>query len=651
MKIILILVSFFFGIPVVLSQDEIILTIGDRSISRIEFERLYNKNKFLIKDETQDMEEFLERFINFKLKVTEAESLGYDTTGNFLKELNAYRKELIKPYMLDTVIREQFYTDAYKRMLKDLEVSHILINLDPKASPEDTIAAWNNIMLLRSDIINGEDFSVIAEQKSDDPSARTNKGYLGWFTVFQMVYEFEKAAYSTLPGSISMPVRTRFGYHIIKVQRERPARGSVQVAHIFISVPEDSPEDKIDAAKEKIYSLHDSLINGASFKSIVRVYSDDRSTATSGGELPWFTIGKMIPEFENAAFSLEIPGQISEPVKSFYGWHIIKLMDKKPVGSFEKEREVIEERMNSASFSKYIEEKFIKKLKEIHNFKLSSENLNIFYAIVDTSIFNARWRPEKYDIPNDVLFSIGDILITQRDFAGHLEKMQHKIPPYDIKVFINDEFKKFSEGIVYKYEESLLEDRYPEIKYILQEYHDGILLFDLTDKMVWSKAVKDTSGLEDFFYNNIENYKWNNRADAYIINVKDPALLARARRLTSKNAGNMDFSEEMLARQLCPDDTVVSCVEIISGKFERGDNEHIDAARWKKGLGKNIEHNGVFSFRYIRRILPPEYKKLEETRGLVLTDYQEFLDKEWIDELRNKYPVFINREVVSKITE
>ena len=547
-KILFFFILIFFINIIVSSQNETVITIDNRNISLFEFERLYNKNKSLISDEPQNVEEFLERFINFKLKVLEAESLGNDTTQTFLNELATYRRELTKPYMVDSIIGEQIIEEAYHRILKDTEASHILINLDSKASPEDTLAAWNKIMQLRSEILKGEDFGKVAEQRSEDISAKRNKGYLGWFTAFQMVQDFEIAAFSTPPGGISMPVRTRFGYHIIKGHSQRPARGSVKVAHIFISVPENTPEDESADAKERIYALHESLTAGVDFSTVAGSYSEDRGTANDGGELPWFTIGRMIPEFEDAAFSLQFPGEISKPVKSFYGWHIIKLIEKKQVGSYEEERDNIAERINAENYSKLTDERVISELKDIHNFQLRKENLEIFYAIIDTSIFNASWSMDINAIPNDVLFTLGSLQVTQREFARHLEKKQTKITPYNIKTFINEEFRKFADEIVYNYEESLLELKYPEIKFILQEYHDGILLFELTDKMVWSKAVEDTLGLEEFFDEHLDNYKWGARAEAYIISIKDPVLLRNARKLTAKNADNKDFSKEMMAQ-------------------------------------------------------------------------------------------------------
>ena len=646
--------SFFIAVFVLLkvlvfAQNEVVLTIGERNITLGEFERLYRKNSSMHLETEQTIDEYLDRFINFKLKVIEAQNLGLDTTTAFRDEFNMYRKELAKPYMTDSASLESLLRNAYRKLSKEVNASHILISLDPRALPADTMTAWNKIMNIRQAAITESDFATLAVEMSNDPSAKTKGGNLGWFTAFRMVHEFEEGAYSTTPGEISMPVRTRFGYHIIKVHDIRSARGSVQVAHIFIRAPDEMDENEANTVKEKIFAIKDSLNSGASFEQMVLTHSDDRNSANDGGRLPWFSTGMMIPEFENVAFALDHPGQVSDPVKSFYGWHLIKLLDKKPLGSYDEERADLVTRINSSQFSEIKQKAFINKLKADHNFQLNKENLQAFYTLVDSSVFSASWSSENLPEKRKKLFLLDSKEITMGDFAEWIEKRQKQMTPDNIQSYVDDEFTHFSDQVIYDYEESFLEEKYPEFKYIVEEYHDGILLFELTGKQVWDKAVQDTAGLESFFNANRRKYQWDQRAEAFIVTLDEPSMLHQSRTLTAKFGRKKKYDKEMLLSTLCPDDTTNSCMEVIYGKFEKGVNELIDKGEWKSGLGNTIEENGKFTFVYIRKILPPALKILDETRGLVISDYQEYLEKQWIEDLRQKYSVTINRKILSKI--
>ncbi len=649
MKPLILVFVFVLCTTVIFSQDKIVLKIGDKDITIGEFERLYKKNNTVIGEEKQDIEEYLERFINFKLKVIEAENLGLDTTISFLDEFRMYRRELAKPYMTDPATQNTMLQHAYNKSLKEINASHILIQLDPKASPADTLAAWNKIINLKERALKGENFEDLAVEFSGDPSAQTNKGNLGWFSTFRMVYEFEEAAYATPPGQISMPVRTRFGYHIIKVNEVRPARGSVQVAHIFLRAPEDMPPDEAAKTKLSIFAIKDSVNNGISFEEMALKYSDDKNSASQGGVLQWFSTGMMIPEFENTAFSLTEPGQVSEPVQSFYGWHLIKLIDKKMPGSFEEEKDALLGKLNASHFTDIKKKAYINHLKKQHNFSLNRSVLEDFYSWVDTSVFSASWSPENIPDPAICLFSIGDKKINAGEFAEWIAVHQKKTNPYDIRSYVNIQFESFADQAVYDYEESFLEEKYPEFRYILEEYHDGILLFDLTEKMIWNKAIQDSAGLEEFFNRNRGKYSWEARAEALIVTVDDPSLVTEARKATSKYGKKKNFSKEQLVTRLCPDDSTDSCIRIEHGKFEKGMNDVVDATGWEKGLGANTEKDGQIIFVFIRNILPPTLKVLDETRGIVISDYQEYLEEQWIKELREKYPVKIYREILSLI--
>lgn len=641
----------FTGLFAQQNNEEILMTIDGRNISLEEFNRIYQKNNHEGISEKQTVEEYLDMFVNFKLKVIEAENRGMDTTSSFLKEFNGYKDQLAKPYLSDPDITEQLSKQAYERMKKEIHASHIMIRLDSKASPDDTLYAYNKLLDIRKRILDGEDFEKVARATSDDPSAKQNGGDLGWFSVFRMVYPFEEAAFQTPKGEISLPFRTSYGYHIVKVDDVRSARGTVKVAHIFLRAPESLPESEALKIKDKIFAIHDSLINGTDFSELVMRNSDDKSSAAKGGELPAFGSGQMIKEFEEAAFSLKESGDFTAPVKSFYGWHIVKLIQKQPIGSYEDEKAEIMSKVLSGGRAYLKDEAFVNKIKNEYNFTVNQKNIEKFYSLVDTNVFKASFNA---DIANEIagltLFTIGDYPVYARSFAKYIESNQKQMPAMDIRTYVNDAYHQFEKNEIMNYEKANLENKYPEFKNILQEYHDGILLFDLTDKEVWSKAVEDTAGLESFYSKNKNNYKWDKRAEAYTIKLNDEALLKDARTLVNKFAKKGKFSEVFLNNKLCPGDSI-SCIEVVYGKYEKGANEEVDKTNWVEGLGETYYIDDKPEFVYILSTKGPAVKKLDEARGLITADYQNYLEEKWIQDLRKKYPVSINMELLKKIND
>jgi peptidyl-prolyl cis-trans isomerase SurA len=330
--------------PVALKDPSpVLLTIAGTPVSKDEFEKVYRKNNQKLDSyDMKDLREYLELYINYKLKVKEAESLKLDTGITFINELKGYRKQLAQPYMSDKEVTDALIKEAYERLQKDVRASHILINLAPDALPKDTLEVYNRALKIRDMISRGADFEKVARDSSNDPSAKDNGGDLGYFTGMQMVYPFETAAYNTKPGNLSMPVRTKFGYHIIKVHDIREAQGEIKVAHIMVKLGSDASENYAATAKNKIDEIYSKLKSGEQFEDLAIKYSDDKGSAKNGGQLPPFGTGRMVPEFEKAAFDLKKDNDISVPVKTSYGWHIIKRLEKKDVPSFEQKKNEID---------------------------------------------------------------------------------------------------------------------------------------------------------------------------------------------------------------------------------------------------------------------------------------------------------------------
>lgn len=400
------------------NSEQTVLTIDNKAISVGEFERLYMKNNANATFDSLSLNEYMQLFIDYKLKVTEAEQLGLDTTSEFINEYNSYASQLEKPYFTDDRVDDSLAHEAYDHLKWDVRASHILVKCGPEASAADTLKAYKRIEDIRKRALDGEDFAKLARVKSDDPSVSRNSGDLGFFTAFSMIYEFEKVAYSTEVGAISPIFRTQFGYHILKVTDRRPNPGQVRAAHIMVRVDKNANESVQKAAANKIKMIADSLAAGANWAQMVSRYSDDAGTRTRQGDLQWFSTGSMVPEFESAAFALKNIGDISAPVLTSYGWHIIKLLDRNPLGSFESIQDQIKKQLSRDVRSQMAHKAVIGRLKKEYNFTEDKDAYNEFVSAVDTNIWNGKWNADKAKGLNKTIFTIADtVKFTQSDYA------------------------------------------------------------------------------------------------------------------------------------------------------------------------------------------------------------------------------------------
>ena len=365
MKKIVLVVILFCQIFTLYSQN--VLTISGESVSLEEFVHTLMKNNNEENITKEYLDNYINLFINYKLKVFQAKELGIHDSKEFIDELDMYRKQLAKPYLQDLEYKDNLIQEAYERMKLDVHVSHILLRLDPASSSEDTLKKYNLGKKIYRMIESGDISFVDAVKKYSDE--KYNNGDLGYFTVFDMIYPFESAAYSTPIGYVSDVVRTKYGYHLLMVHDRRPAFGDVKVSHIMCKLSNGASQDHINQKKLKIDEVYKRLTEGESFASLADKYSEDRSTAVRGGSLPWFGINKMAKEFENAAFSIEEIGEYTTPFRTQYGWHIVILDDKKQIGDFEEVRSDIENNILKGSRGLLGDISMIKKLKKEYNFK------------------------------------------------------------------------------------------------------------------------------------------------------------------------------------------------------------------------------------------------------------------------------------------
>jgi peptidyl-prolyl cis-trans isomerase SurA len=629
-----------------IQESPVIMTVNGKPVTKAEFEAIFRKN---YKDATitrESLDEYLVLFTNFKLKVTEAEELGLDTAKKFRDELAGYRRQLARPYLVDNQLSEELITEAYERMKWEVRASHILIKVDWEADPKDSLAAYNRALALRNKIIKGMAFEKVAAAKdgSEDESVRVNKGDLGFFSAFDMVYNFETACYNMKVGDLSMPVRTRFGYHIIKLTDKRPARGTIKVAHILIaSKKEDTPEKQADA-KKRAEEIREKIIRGESFATLASQFSDDQSSNRKGGELAPFGTRKMVPEFEDASFALMKDGDISPLIKTDYGYHIIKRLELKPIPTFEEVKGTIKQRVQRDSRSQLPKKSFVNKLKVKYNFTETPGSLAPFYAIVDTNIFYGTWDVKKASHLMAPMFSFNGKNYSQADFAQFLYRNQRRQQKDELNTVINSMYSNFVNNTLMDYEDSRLEEIYPEFYLLMKEYRDGILLFELTDMKVWSKAVKDSSGLASYYEKNKTKYMWPKRYDVEIYY----AATAEIAKMLSKDLKKAKMTEKDLLDKYNKDSQLN--LKIVSGVLTEEENEFLKANQpVKAGLSKVIPSNGQHVILKTRKVLEPQPKTIAEAKGVITSDYQNYLEQEWISSLKAKYPVVINKEVLYSI--
>jgi peptidyl-prolyl cis-trans isomerase SurA len=646
----LFILSFFtipFNVFSQVNKNTTLFTIAGEPVTVGEFEYVYTKNNINNQADYSEksLTEYLELYKNFRLKVREAEAQRLDTISSLMNELEGYRKQLAKSYLTDKEISEKLLQEAYERSQRDVNASHILIKCDENANPQDTLAAFKKAMSIRQRLLKGEDFGKLAREFSDDPSAKENNGDLGWFSVFQMIYPFETAAYSLKPGEISMPVRTQFGYHIVKLNQTRPAQGEIRVAHILLKFPEGATEEQKKNVGVRIDSIYQAIVSGSmSFEEAVARFSEDRTTRTKKGELPWFGTGRMVAEFEETAYALKADGDISKPVRTPYGWHIIKRLEKRPLPQFNEIKAELKRKVERDSRSQVAKSILIERIKKENNFKEFPAHKKEVFNLIDSSVTKGNWTAGELAQMNKPLFTLANLTLSQGDFATFVEKNAKRRGDKNKDQLLEEYYANFVSQTALDYEESQLEKKKPEFKALMKEYRDGILLFELTDRSVWSKASKDTLGLQAFHEQNKNKYLWGNRLHVVIFNTTDKTLADKAYKMAIKKKD----PEQIKAKLNKPDSPAK--ISTLEGKYEKGQYNVVDEIEWKTGVTPvKMLDDSSYRFIVVKALLAPEPKTLKEAKGYVVSDYQEYLEKTWISELRRKYPIIVNEDVLKAL--
>ena len=631
-----------------------LITLGDKKISAQEFMDTYEKNN--VKTDVidkKDVDEYLSLYIDFKLKVTEAEDLKMDTVPSFVKELGNYRDQLAKPYFSNDEITEELVKEAYERMQYDMNAAHILIKCEANALPADTLAAYNKAMTARERVLKGEDFGAVAVEMSEDPSARDmaeipgvrrayvgNRGELGYFTAFDMVYPFETGVYTTEVGEVSMPIRSDFGYHVIKVNSKTPALGLIRAAHIFL---EANPNIADSVLKNKADNIYKELKQDESLWSeFVKRYSEDKGTIANNGVLSPFKVNQIVPEFITAVKSLQ-PNEISEPVKTSFGYHIIRLVMTTTPADFETEKARLEERVERDMRGKISEDIAMKRIMKDNGFKENTEVKDEYIATIDSTLAMGMYQPaEDLDVKK-VIFKLGKETCTLGEFVDYILGHQRKRGFISSTAYAYELYESFLKEKVFAYEDAALEEKYPEFKTLVQEYHDGILLFSLMEEQVWNKAVEDTTGLKEFYERTKDNYMWNERVKAIVVTSNDKNNVEEIVTLLS---GDVTIDS---VRAYLKENNVQATAR--APFCQKGDNVNVDAMEWKEGTLQIFEStvDNTTQIIKIAKVRPAEPKSFKEARGLVTSAYQNELETVWLQQLKEKYPVKVNTKLLEKI--
>ena len=628
-------------------QEKPILKIDDDEVYISEFEQIYWKNKKENIATKEDLDNYIQLFVNFKLKVKAAEEMGLDTSKKFKDELAGYRVQLERPYLIDTSINENLINEAYYRTVNEVSASHIMVQLSPNPSPKDTLAAFQKIEDIRLKINSGiASFEELAEEVSEDPSAKFNKGNLGYFNAFKMVYPFECAAYNTPIGKISKIIRSKYGYHLVKPNNIRKAKGRTRTSHIMITI---NPKTKdIKAAENKINSIYEELtLQNKTFEALANEYSEDRKSAKRGGEIGWVSSAdNFYPSFKETVFSLKEDKEFSKPFQTPNGWHIVKRLEFEPIGDLNSMRYELKNKIQKDSRAQKTKASFINKLKAEYNTKESFKPKILFDLVKKKGINNQNFKEfNDNKVLKTPILTFNDLSFSNIDFIQYLIKGNLYKKCINNIDLLKNHFQKFVAKELIEYEKTQLEKKHPDFRALMKEYRDGILLFEISDQKIWSKAVKDTTGLKKYFNNNRTLWQYPNRINGTLFTSNSKKIINRAYKLIVKGRVNNDSIIALLNKE---DALNISYKEKNIDDFK---NYNTNFDNLNDGANKPIFANGKWYLFFVKEKLVTRTKEFNEAEGIIVSGYQSFLEESWLRSLKEKYNIEINYDILYSIKE
>lgn len=620
------------------NDDPVLFSVNGKEVRVSEFKYIYNKNNGDKANYSESsLREYLQLYVDFKLLIAKGTELGLDQNPNIVSEQQQYKRQLASSYLTDREITEKLVREAYEWSKEDRSVSHILVSLKDGASEQEKRDAFDRIQKVKAQV-NAGNFAEMAKQYSDDQYSKNKGGSLGFYTVMQLPYEMEKAMYNTAKGGVSDIIRTKYGYHIIKVDDVRPAYGQIQAAHILIRTK--------NGDKALADSLYNVLKGGANFEEIAAKYSDDNDTKNKGGAVGWVAINKYAQAFEDGLFALKKDGDISAPVQSSSGWHILKRIKGIQNQTYQEAKAELIAKIKKNERFELVQAALVERIQKEGGFKLNDATKKRLLDSLNASktFLGYNWNPSAALRGDQAeLFTIGAFKGTIADFILEAQRNpadRVNAEPRTVDGAFDRILRRIATTKCLAYEETQLEVKYPEFKSLLREYEEGILLFATKEQLVWNKAKVDKEGLEKYFAGNQAKYKWSERAKVtlYTIRAQDEKLIKKIRS-TAKSK-----DPQTVETTFNKDNPVVKTT---TNTYEKGKNPEVDAMAWKKGaMTAAVTKDGVTTFVKMEEVIPSTNKTLDEARGFVVADYQDYLEKQLIEELRKAYKVDVKEEVL-----
>lgn len=625
------------------NKKNVLLTINSNPVYSSDFTKVFNKNLDLVVEESQkNVAGYLDLFIDYKLKITEAYAQELDKNQQYIKEFKKYEDQLAKKYIYDKRVVSKLVEEAYDRSLEEINAEHILVLSNLNDSPNDTLKAYNKIKEAHVKALKGENFTSLVIEYSEEPGAKKSKGKLGYFTAFQMVYPFENTAYNTKVGEISQITRTSFGYHIIKINDRRKKKPKINVSHIMIFSNKDK---KAEDPEERINELYAMIMQGEPFEKIAKQFSEDKNTGVKGGQLKTFGPGDLkAPKFENAAYSIKNEGEIIAPVQSAFGWHIIRLNEKFSIPSFEEQKDDIEKKVKGGARALVVTQAINNKIIKKYGFKEGESYISYFNNFVNDSILSRKWTYSSIPLTeNQILFTIGDHDVTYTDYAEYLRDNQKTIKKYINKEsLLIDMYVKFKNETLKNYFKERLEVENTEYATIINDYRNGLLVYDVMNKNIWQIAKTDSTGLKDYYETKKNNYKWKKRLDVDIYSSSDEITTKQVQTLLMRGEESATIKKQINS------DGKINVITV-SDVFEIDQSELPEDIIPEKGVSDIKLNDGFYVVVNIKEVIEPTLKEFDEVRGTVISDFQTEIEKKWMQSLRDKYEVKINNKSLKKL--
>ncbi|MBK8604523.1 MAG: peptidylprolyl isomerase [Saprospiraceae bacterium] len=629
-------------------KDEVLFTVNKAPVTVSEFKYIYEKSNNKNADYSEkSLKESLDLYTRFKLKVAKARDLRLDTLTSLKTELNSYKKQLAESYLTDKEITEKLAAQLYDRSKTDIRIAHIFIAAGPDKLPEDTLKAYAKVMEIAAKLKAGGKFEDLVKQYSEDESSKVNNGDVGFLAPMYPngFFSLENLVYSLKKGEVGGPARTAAGWHFVKVLDSRPARGEMEIAQILVRINKEVDEG---FAKNRIDSIYTALQKGADFNETAKNFSDDKATSGKGGFLGFITIGQYDPTFEDAVFTLKNDGDYTTPFKTALGFHIVKRISKKSDVNFETSKKAYMTKVAQNERFALAKDKLVEKIKKEYKYTLDQKVYKQYVDSINTDKFyTSTWTEPK--IKSSPMFTMGGKEYTTDEVSEFLKANSRRRVRMNKGMIPNIAFEElYNEFVATKameYEQSQLEFKYPDYKSLTREYEEGFLFFEVTNNEVWNKASQDTIGIDKFFAENSKKYMWEERARVlhYTLKASTPEELNKIYESIRKS------TPEELQKKFGTDK--VSYTSELIEKSNSGDVAGLD---WRIGNMSGLQRNPdgkTGTADKIESITPPSQKELKDARGFVIADYQDYLDKLWVEKLKNEYNVSVNQNVFNSLVK